>query len=126
MSSTDSRIAVMTEGTAIGNGKGSEHNNYENIPKILKMPVQTDEICMNKDSFFKQLSSGRTFCAGSANGTGVCSGDSGSGFIVKIGPDYYLRGIVSVSLGDPILDCDVKSFAVFTDVLKFIDWINGI
>jgi len=126
MSSTDPRIAAMTEGVVVGNGKSSEYNEYENIPKILKMPIQEDEICMKKDSFFETLSSGRTFCAGSADGSGVCSGDSGSGFIVKIGTAYYLRGIVSISLGDPMLGCDVKSFAVFSDAVKFIDWINGI
>ena len=125
MNSTDSRISLAPNGIVVGNGKSSEDNEHENIPKMLKMPVQTDEICMEKDDFFKQLSSGRTFCAGSADGNGVCSGDSGSGFVVKIGPNFYLRGITSVSLGDPMLGCDVKSFAVFTNAVKFIDWING-
>ena len=123
MTSTDPR---MTEGIVVGNGKSGEKEIYENIPKNLKMPIQTDEICMNKDSFFKILSSGRTFCAGSADGNGVCSGDSGSGFVVKIGIAYYLLGIVSVSLGDPMLGCDVNSYAVFTDASKFVDWINRI
>jgi len=126
MTSTDPRIAVMTEGVVVGNGKSGENEVYESIPKNLKMPIQEDEVCMKKDSFFKILSSGRTFCAGSADGNGVCSGDSGSGFAVKIGTAYYLRGIVSVSLGDPMLGCDVKSFAVFTDALKFVNWINRI
>jgi len=126
MTSTSPMLAAVTEGVVVGNGKSSEYIEYENIPKFIKMPVQTDEICMEKDSFFKTLSSGRTFCAGSADGSGVCTGDSGSGFVVKIGTAYYLRGIVSVSLGEPLLGCDVKSFAVFTDALKFIDWISGI
>jgi len=32
---------------------------------------------------------------------------SGIGFVVKIGNNFYLRGIVSASLGDSILGCDV-------------------
>ncbi|KAL7013184.1 hypothetical protein ACKWTF_015240 [Chironomus riparius] len=125
MTSTDPRIVEMTEGAVVGNGKGGEANEYEKIPKILKMPIQTARHCTEKDSTFQQLLTGRTFCAGSGTGQGVCTGDSGSGFIVQIGNSFYLRGIVSASLGDSILGCDVDSYSVFTDALKYINWIKA-
>ena len=124
MTSADSRIAAITEGFVVGNGKGGQENEYENIPKILKMPIQTSRHCTEKDSTFKDLLTGRTFCAGSGTGQGVCTGDSGSGFVVQIGGIFYLRGIVSASLPNYYLGCNVDTYSVFTDVLKFIRWIN--
>ena len=32
MTSSDPRIAAMTDGYVVGNGKGGEANEYENIP----------------------------------------------------------------------------------------------
>jgi secreted trypsin-like serine protease len=126
MTSTNKRVAASTRGVIVGNGKGGHENEYENIPKILKMPIQTDQNCTDKDYTFRDLLTGRAFCAGSGNGQGVCTGDSGSGFVVSIGNVFYLRGIVSASLGNPILGCDVDSYSVFTNALKFIDWVNAI
>jgi len=126
MTSTDPRIAASTDGVVVGNGKGGYDNTYENIPKILKMPIQNDQHCTKKHYTFKDLLTGRTFCAGNGTGQGVCLGDSGSGFVVKIGDAFYLRGIVSASLGNSILGCDVDSYSVFTNALKYIDWINSL
>ncbi|KAL7013189.1 hypothetical protein ACKWTF_015245 [Chironomus riparius] len=126
MTSTDQRIAEKTEGAVVGNGKGGQANQFENIPKILKIPIKTDRHCTKKDSIFKDLLTGRTFCAGSGTGQGVCTGDSGSGFVVQIENVFYLRGVVSASLGDSILGCDVNSYSVFTDALKYVNWINGL
>ncbi|KAL7013097.1 hypothetical protein ACKWTF_015191 [Chironomus riparius] len=126
MTSTGSRISAKTEGIVVGNGKGGEANEYENIPKILKMPIQTARHCTNRRSTFRDLLTGRTFCAGTGTGQGVCSGDSGSGFVVEIGSAFYLRGIVSASLAESILGCDVNSYSVFTDALKYVNWIDGL
>jgi Trypsin len=52
-------------------------------------------------------------------------GDSGSGLFIKIGSAYYLRGIVSSSLFDENRNCDVQNYAVYTDVPKFLKWINN-
>ena len=124
MTSSDPRIESMTEGAVVGNGKGGVHNEYEIIPKIHKMPIQSFQTCTKKDYVFKSLLTGRAFCAGSGTGQGVCTGDSGSGFVVETENIFYLRGIVSASLSNPILGCDVNSYSVFTDALKFINWIN--
>ena len=52
-------------------------------------------------------------------------GDSGGGLSIKVGSTFYFRGIVSSGLRDQ-LSCDVKKFAIFTDVLKFKPWIDQI
>jgi len=124
MTSTDPRIASVTIGVIVGNGKGGQENEYENIPKILKVPIHTDQQCTDKDYTFKNLLTGRTFCGGNGAGQGVCTGDSGSGFVVEIGNVFYLRGIVSASLFNSYLGCDVDSYSVFTNALKYINWIN--
>lgn len=53
------------------------------------------------------------------------SGDSGSGLFIKIGSTYYLRGIVSSSLFDENGNCDVKNYAVYTDVPQYLKWIEN-
>lgn len=42
---------------------------------------------------------------------------------VKINEVYYLKGLVSASLLKQG-ECDVSNFALFTDVNKFLDWID--
>ena len=69
-----------------------------------------------------KISSNRSFCGGSRDGSGVCMGDSGNGLFVEYSGIYFLRGIVSSSLYTKS-NCDVYNFAVFTNVLKFFDWI---
>jgi len=55
----------------------------------------------------------------------VCNGDSGSGMIFQLNNKYYLRGIVSVSIAlQNHLKCDPQHYVVFTDVSKFLPWIE--
>lgn len=53
------------------------------------------------------------------------SGDSGSGFVIKHNNVFYLKGIVSASLLDVNRNCDVKNYAIYTDVMKYIEWIKN-
>jgi len=51
-------------------------------------------------------------------------GDSGGGFFVRHNGIFYLKGIVSSSLIDrSTFSCDITAYALFTNVLKFIEWI---
>ena len=110
----------VTEGFVAGWGKNRKSGNkYEVIPTKLKIPIHTNEDCWIAQPKLTAVSSPRTLCAGSADGTGLCNGDSGGGLSIKVGSTFYFRGIVSASLLDGVKRCDVKSFAVFTDVLKF-------
>lgn len=116
-------VIAETEGTVVGWGKsGDPYKIHENVPKKIQVPMFTNEECFLETHELAQISSKRTFCAGFRNGTGVCIGDSGSGFFVKIEDSYYLRGIVSSSLVG-MMHCDVTKYAVYTNILAFTSWI---
>lgn len=123
----DSDVASMTEAYATGYGKSEDpKKKHETIPKAVFSPIQDNEDCFLKFKDLTELSSKRTICAGNANGEGVCSGDSGGGLFVVHENTFYLRGIVSSSLYDFNKVCDVNTYAVFTDVLKFSEWILSV
>lgn len=114
------------EGIVTGWGRSEDKTReHQNLPKLLTVPIQTNEQCFLGTQALVELSSIRTFCAGLGNGSGVCSGDSGGGMFIKLGIVHYLRGIVSSSLIKNN-ECDVSRNAVYTNVLKFRDWIDGI
>ncbi|XP_070493055.1 uncharacterized protein [Chironomus tepperi] len=114
-------------GVVVGYGVSEDGTKkHENIPKILETPIHSNKDCFKNNEALAGLSSGRTFCGGTGTGIGVCRGDSGSGLIVTDGTTYYLRGIVSSSLIGGPYGCDVDTYSVFTDVTKYIDWINNV
>lgn len=127
-------ICLPTESLASGGGKGyiagwgkSESNAiHENITRELEISISSsNEDCFLKNSRFAQISSRNTFCAGNENGSGPCSGDSGGGLFVLHQNRWYLKGIVSSSF--VILGmCDVSQSAVFTNVPKFLTWVNQV
>lgn len=120
-------IVAIRNGFVVGYGKSEDTTKiHENIPKIIVTPIHENADCFLKNHFLATLSSRRTFCGGTGTGIGVCNGDSGSGFIVNDGNAFYLRAVVSSSLRGGQYGCDVYTYSVFTDVTKYIDWINGI
>lgn len=93
---------------------------------FVRMPVVTHETCIwsNRD-FFSKVTSEKSFCAGFRNGTSICNGDSGGGMIFKQGKQFFLRGIVSISIAlQNSLKCDPNQFAVFVDAAKYTTWIK--
>ncbi|CAG9811223.1 unnamed protein product [Chironomus riparius] len=120
-------IVSIKTGIVVGFGKSEDTTKvHENIPKMLETPIHSNEDCFFHEYRLVKLSSKRTFCGGTGTGIGVCRGDSGGGLIVNDGGAYYLRGIVSSSLIGGPHGCDVDTYSVYTDVTKYIDWINGI
>lgn len=114
----------VTQGIVIGWGKSEDATKiHENMPKMIQAPIQPNDQCFLDEADLIDISSLRTFCAGLKNGSGICQGDSGGGLFIKMNNVYFLYGIVSSSL---IKDggCDVSKNAVYTDVLKFTDWIK--
>ncbi|XP_070506547.1 serine protease gd-like [Chironomus tepperi] len=123
----DTNEAAIAKGVIIGYGKSEDTTKiHENIPRLLEMPIHTNQDCFIKFPLLEELSSKRTFCAGSANGAGPCNGDSGGGLFVYANGKFYLRGIVSSVLIGGQYGCDIDAYAVFTDVTKYVDWINGV
>lgn len=116
---------TLNDGIVSGWGKTLDLSmNHEHIPKMVKAPIQTNEECFLEAKALVEISSVRTFCAGLKNGSGVCHGDSGGGHFVAVDGVYHLRGIVSSSLLNGV-NCDVSRNAIYTNVLKFKEWIQN-
>jgi secreted trypsin-like serine protease len=92
----------------------------------LKLAVVSQTQCFKADNKLREMSSKRTFCAGFVNQSkSVCKGDSGGGFY-QLGRStkcHTLAGIVSATPNDPNGGCN--TYSVFTDVSKFVGWIQA-
>jgi Trypsin len=122
----DFQNPIASSGIIIGYGKSENFSKrHENIPKVLDVPIHYNEDCFLHEPNLAKLSSKRTFCGGSADGTGACVGDSGSPLMIDVDGVYYLRGIVSSSLRDPMKNCDVTKYGVYTNALKFKNWLKN-
>lgn len=93
------------------------------FPKTGELTIVNPEICYRNTPFLSKISSETTFCGGSQNGDGPCRGDGGAGLVVKNRDKWYLRGIVSAILINNGR-CDPDAPAVFTNVAKFVSWID--
>ncbi|KAL7012544.1 hypothetical protein ACKWTF_014913 [Chironomus riparius] len=123
---SNTNVSAFNEGIVVGYGIGSATSRTnENIPKIIKLPIHKNEDCYRHNKEFARISSSNTFCAGTGSGSGVCSGDSGSGLYVKYGETYYLRGIVSASFFTSEGTCDVNDYAIFTSVNDYYNFVAG-
>lgn len=68
----------------------------------------------------------RLFCA-DGHGSVPCTGDSGSGLVIKRGQRYFIRGIVSVGQFDPnTLTCARDKYVVYTDIAPYRYWLSKI
>jgi secreted trypsin-like serine protease len=137
--------SLPSEGVVTGYGKSEDPNkNHETIPRHLKVNIVSNEDCWEHEPSLIQISSKRTFCAGTLSNGGACKGqfwhnliielnfknnffegDSGGGLFVIIRGKQYLRGLVSSTLLHSDSSCNVDTYSVFTDVLKFRDFIQG-
>lgn len=122
--SVDSSYSVVgTNGTLVGWGQPYE-NIDENVPRRLTLPVVRNQKCFPSE---KSANPRRIFCAGTEKrGYAPCNGDSGSAFAIHANGAWFMRGIVSAALGDPILNrCDLNTYAIFTDIVHFRAWIDS-
>jgi secreted trypsin-like serine protease len=96
-------------------------------PSELQLPTVPSDVCFADELRFAEISSNRTFCAGFKNqGKSACQGESGGGFFKFDGSTsrFSLVGIISTSLYNPFGSCRLDTYSVFTDVGKFVDWIE--
>ena len=127
-----SQNEMSGSGTVVGWGiseksikKGESH---DSTPNELKLPAVAQSQCFDNDDRFVIASSNRTFCAGFVNqNKSACQGDSGGGWFSLdwTSKAYNLAGIVSASLNDPFSYCVSQTYSIFTDVTKFVDWIEN-
>jgi len=126
----NSSIAQASQGIVIGfaiitDSNGSKTKSISDVAKKLEIPIHNYQDCIKNSSDHKHIASARMFCGGPADGRGICTGDNGGGVYVLYNGKFYLRGITSASLYNNRLECDTHKQAVFTDVPRFYDWING-
>lgn len=119
----DPSVESPVTGVVTGWGKSEDQSkDHEAVSKFIKVQILSNDECLPGHGQLAEISSERTFCAGLRNSSGVCYGDSGSGLFIQVDNIFHLKGIVSSSLikND---DCDVLNNAVYTNVLKFGNWI---
>lgn len=109
----------------------NEHLMYSDSLRVATMPVVENRKCSELYSNdFRKYITFTTFCAGWANGTGVCNGDSGTGLIfpmVKRSDRWCLQGIVSLSPRRlSTAYCDPYQYSIFTKVGIYVKWIRQI
>ncbi|KAG5671657.1 hypothetical protein PVAND_001847 [Polypedilum vanderplanki] len=98
------------------------YDKIHNYAQLFEMSIRSE--CTVSQPRFNEIATNKTFCAG---GSGPCleTGTSGSGMVVEKNGRFYLRGIVSASFID-FTGCDNYTYTLFTDVLKYKDWIERI
>lgn len=127
----DSTLSIVgMNGTLVGWGQPHE-NLQTNVPRRLSMPVVRDQFCFPSERSSHDTDADQSiktvFCAGNAQaGNAPCAGDSGSGFAIHANGAWFLRGLVSAALGDPILNrCDLNTYVIFTDISHYSAWIDN-
>lgn len=125
-----SHLNDQSIGIVVGLGM-NENLTYSDSMRVTTMPVVDSRKCAESHSNdFRKYITLTTFCAGWANGTGVCNGDSGAGLIfpmTKIPNRWCLQGIVSLSprrLSTAF--CDPHQYSIFTKVGFYVKWIRQV
>lgn len=107
----------------------NENGTRGNEPAEVRMPIVGNDKCLVQNPNLARISSFKTFCAGSRNGSGPCTGDSGGGLYVynKNQARYVLQGIVSSGLIDfGTKSCDLTNYVLYTNMNELYDWLTNI
>lgn len=116
-------------GRIAGWGLESEGGSVSDALKMIELPVVGRSECLEKVPLtFQPFLTGDKFCAGKQyEGIGLCTGDSGGGFVVpkKVnGKQYFfLRGVVSVGQNNKG-NCDSNQYTLFTNVNHYVEFIK--
>nr|XP_040221728.2 serine protease gd-like [Anopheles coluzzii] len=106
-------------------GWGVTEDGKAKIPSYVTATVVERQTC-NRNLELQFAAKARIFCA-DGHGSVPCTGDSGSGFVMKRGPRYYIRGIVSFGQFDPkTLTCATNKYVVYTDIAPFRYWLTRV
>ncbi|XP_011157636.1 modular serine protease-like [Solenopsis invicta] len=123
-------LEVGSLGKLAGFGR-TAHGESSALLQALTVPVISLSQCrsVSQNANTEQFITNDKFCAGYTNGSSVCDGDSGGGLVFRTNL-WYLRGIVSVSLGSiqegGNVHCDNNLYSLYTDVSKHISWIQDV
>ncbi|XP_022907539.1 chymotrypsinogen A-like [Onthophagus taurus] len=129
--SEDNDQATITGrlGTVVGWGIDQRNTSFSSDLRHAEIPVISGETCKEKDDFYRKHTNEKTYCAGGQDGKAVCNGDSGGGMLFKkVGFSktvWQLRGIVSLNRKQDLNEvCNTKSYAIFADAAKHLEWIR--
>ncbi|KAL6260239.1 hypothetical protein P5V15_007772 [Pogonomyrmex californicus] len=118
-------------GLGLVGGMGlTENDTFSSVLRITTMKIISDDECrQNQKRDFRKYLTYTSFCAGWANGTGVCNGDSGGGLVLQRpnSSAWEVHGVVSVSprkLGTNM--CDPNFYAIFTKAFQVKTLKNSI
>lgn len=123
--STDIEDIVGLAGIVVGWGSDENNKSLSSTPKLVNATVADDVTCLKSSIDFFFFTSNRTMCAGNLDDSGPCTGDSGSGLMLRMGNKWLMRGIVSLALGTESEPCNLKKYVIYTDTTHFLDWIRG-
>lgn len=102
----------------------SEDNKLEPLPKKLSLTIHDYGKCLTDYPDLINIASSRSICGGDGKG-GACYGDSGNGLLIEDNNYFYILAIVSSTLTWANKQCDTSKYSVYTNVLKFADWIKA-
>lgn len=127
--STDETISGLANVVGWGRSEKSDELglDYDPTPNELEVPLVDREKCVTEVSKLRNPASFRAFCAGFVNESkSACNGDSGGGLysLNDFSGNFEVKGIVSSSLVDEEGRCNIQVYTLFTDVRKFVDWIE--
>ena len=117
----------IPSGNGIVSGWGQSRHTpkkFEPVSTKLEVPIRTNEFCFSTNDELRDLSSHRTICAGAGDGSGICFGDSGGSLVVQVNSTFYFRGIISSTLTNEVGSCDVSTYQIYTDALKYFRWMK--
>lgn len=121
---------VVGNGIVVGWGESEySERKAETKPRKVEIPAINSSFCYTKFPRLASFSSVHAFCGGYDNrATAPCLGDSGSGFYLfnNASSSWSVRGIVSGAIKDIVHGCDVNKYTLYTNVARFIDWINSV
>lgn len=112
----------IVSGTVVGWGAHDNTNIPSDYPRKIEIPILDPRDCIRKNRELATIFGRSMFCAGK-DGSGVCEGDSGSGFYVKNNGKFHLRGIVSSSTRK---ECEDTNYALYSDVPDYMEFISQV
>uniref|UniRef100_A0A182VR03 Peptidase S1 domain-containing protein n=1 Tax=Anopheles minimus TaxID=112268 RepID=A0A182VR03_9DIPT len=121
----DESQIVGRNGTVMGFGLDINGTQPDHLLEA-ELSVVNWTICLDSNpEVFKHKLTQQMLCAGARNAVGPCNGDSGGGFVFNTGDAWCVQGIVSfTAILEDISRCDPHQYVVYTDVAKYIDWLQ--
>jgi len=115
-------IDAGVTGTVISWGSYDDSDETSDVPRKVDLTILKKRECFKREPVLSNLMWDEAFCAG-VKGSGLCQGDSGSGFYVEKAGKVFISGIVSSSRRQACSDANV---ALYSDVFKYSDFIKKV